>query len=239
MTAALGVAGLVCTVLCAPAMRASPVDDPDELYRGRTDLSSAARAAALWQRAGDDAEAAWKLSRVCYWLGTHLPDQERRTALERGVAAGETAIRLAANRPEAHFWLAANMGAIAEGYGVVQGLKYRGRIKAELQRILTIEPGWQGGSAEAALGRWYFEVPRLLGGSRSEGEALLRRALAYDPQNLVALMFLAQGLAADDRRDEAAALLQRVIDAPISSDWAPEDTEFKKKAVDRLKALSR
>jgi hypothetical protein len=131
------------------------------------------------------------------------------------------------------------MGALAESFGVMQGLKYRGKIKAELQQVLAIEPGWQGGSAEAALGQWYFEVPRLMGGNRSEAESLLRRALTYDPQNLVALLFLARGLASDHRRDEAAALLQRIIDAPISSDWAPEDREFKKKALEKLKSLAR
>src|ERR1700730_722255 len=229
-----------CTLLSATTKQTSPGEDPEELYRGREDLASAARAAAIWAaRPGDDAETAWKLSRVSYWLGTHLPERERRKALERGMAAGEKAIRLASTVPEGHFWLAANMGALAESFGVMQGLKYRGRIKAELQSVVAIEPGWQGGSAEAALGQWYFEVPRLFGGNHSEAESLLRRALAYDPQNLVALLFLARGLASDDRRDEAAALLQRMIDAPISSDWAPEDREFKKKAAEKLKALAK
>jgi len=240
VTHVLRVVWLTCALLCAATTQASQADDPDELYRGREDAESAARAAAIWAaRAGDDAETAWKLSRVSYWLGTHLPERERRSSLEHGIAAGEKAIRLAPNLPEGHFWLAANMGALAESFGVMQGLKYRGRIKAELQRVLAIEPGWQGGSAEAALGQWYFEVPRLLGGSHSEAEALLRRALEYDPQNLVALLFLARGLADDDRRDEAAALLQRMLDSPISSDWAPEDREFKKKAAEKLKALGR
>src|ERR1700730_15570794 len=177
MTDVLRIVSLACTIFSA-ALQTSPVEDPDELYRDRSDLASAARAAELWQHAVEDDEAAWKLSRICYWLGTHLPERERRSALERGLNAGETAIRLASNRPEGHFWLAANMGALAESFGVVQGLKYRGRIKAELQRVMAIEPGWQGGSAEAALGQWYFEVPRLLGGSRSQAESILRRGPA-------------------------------------------------------------
>ena len=227
-------------MLWAVATPASSIDDPDALYLHREDLASAAQAADLWARgAGDHFEAAWKLSRACYWLGTHLPERGRRGALERGVNAGETAIRLGSDRPEGHFWLAANMGTLAESFGLLQGLKYRGRIKEELQRVLAIEAGWQGGSAEAALGQWYYEVPRLLGGSRSKAEEYLRRALTYDPQNLVALSVLADVLASADRRSEARTLLQHLLDAPTDPEWAPEDRDFKKKAAERLKTLTR
>jgi tetratricopeptide (TPR) repeat protein len=212
-------------------------ESADQLYRHREDLTSARRAADLWAaQAATDFDSAWKLSRVSYWLGTQAPESERRAALERGMRAGERAVRIAPGRPQGHFWLAANMGELAES-GAMQGLKYRGRIKDELERVRAIEPGWQGGSAEAALGQWYFEVPGMMGGSRSKAEELLRRALTYDPENRAALSFLAEVLAAGHRRDEARALLQRVIDAPEDPEWMPENTDFKKKAMARLKTF--
>jgi tetratricopeptide (TPR) repeat protein len=232
------VIGVACAMLSAVPPQVPASDNPDELYRHREDLASATRAAEVWAtRAGADYEAAWKLSRVCYWLGAHLPERSRRSALERGIAAGETAVRLGPDRPEGHFWLAADMGALAESAGLMQGIKYRGRIRDELQRSIAIDPAWEGGSAEAALGEWYYEVPRMFGGSGSKAEAHLRRALTYDPQNLEALSVLADLLGSTGHRDEARALLQRVLDAPVSTDWAPEDREYKKKAAERLKAL--
>jgi TRAP transporter TatT component family protein len=237
VTALVRVLQLACAI--AFAIQTPSADDPDELYRHRDDLARAARAADLWaQRGTDDYEAVWKLARVCYWLGTHAPERARRGALERGVAAGETAIRLGPTRPEGHFWLAANMGTLAETLGIVQGLRYRGRIKEELLRVLAIDAAWQGGSAEAALGRWYYEVPRLLGGSASKAEDHLRRALAYDAQNLVALSCLADVLASSGRRREALLLLQQILDAPLSTEWAEEDREFKQQAAERLRSLS-
>jgi hypothetical protein len=212
--------------------------DPDELYRQREDLSSAVRAADLWaQRASIDVEAAWKLARACYWLGTHQADQNGRRALERGMRAGESAIRLASNRAEGHFWLAANMGRLAESFGIVQALKYRGRIKEELERVLVIDPTWQGGSADAALGQWYATVPRLFGGSRPRAEHHLRLALSHDANNTSALSFLGEMLAAEGRTDEARVLLRRVVDAPFDAEWAPEDHEFKERAVTFLKTI--
>ena len=220
--------------------RAVESDDPDQLYGHREELASAKRAADLWAaRSVADIDAAWKLSRVCYWLGTHAPESERRAALDRGVSAGEAAVRMAPGRPEGHFWMAANMGALAESFGLVQVLKYRGKIKRELDHAIAIAPGWQGGSAEAALGQWYFKVPRLFGGSRAKAEEHLRRALQYNPDSRVALSFLADLVASAGRRDERRAMLQRVIDAPADPEWIPEDNELKKKAVEQLNALGK
>ena len=74
---------------------------------------------------------------------------------------------LNANRPEGHFWLAANMGALAESFGMRQGIKYRGQIKDALLMTLKLDQGFLQGSADRALGRWYFKVPGLFGGSNN------------------------------------------------------------------------
>lgn len=222
------------------SVRVANPDDPDWFNERREDLDSAARAADLWAaRAAADFEAAWKLSRVCYWLGTHAPQSDRRAALNRGIDAGETAVRLMPGRPEGYFWLGADLGALAESSGSIQRLKYRGRIKNALEHAIMIAPGWRGGAAEAALGQWYFKVPRLLGGSRTKAEAYLRRALRYDPDSLMTLSYLANVVAADGRVDEARVLLQQVIDTPADPEWIPEAIEFKRKAARRLTALDK
>src|SRR6185503_4009119 len=144
---------------------------PDALYAERVNLDSARRAAAVWSadlaRNPQSYETAWKLSRADYWLGGHVPELDRRGLLERGIEAGRTAVALAPNRPEGHFWLAANMGALAESFGMRQGIKYRKPIREELEAVLRIDPSFEHGSADRALGRWYFKVPRLFGGSNA------------------------------------------------------------------------
>lgn len=218
-----------------------PVPDPDVLYQQREDLSSARRAAEIWDgrlRANPkNFEAAWKLARVNYWLGTHAPQKERKAYLEAGITAGHAAVAVEPNRPEGHFWIAANMGALAESFGLRQGLKYRGEIRDELMIVLKLDPGFQRGSADRALGRWYFKVPGLFGGSNEKSEAHLRRALEYNPQSTVTWFFLAETLLDMGRKDEAREALQRVLDAPVSEDWGPEDREWKKKASELLASL--
>lgn len=224
-------------ILSSNLERATP-EDPEELYRHRDDLSSARRAADLWApEAQSSFDPAWKLARISYWLGTKLPEAERRAALERGVNAGGAAVRLAPGRPEGHFWLAADMGALAESFGLIQGLKYRGRIKSELERVMAIDADWQDGTAECALGEWYYEVPALLGGSRTKAKEHLQRVLAAHPQQKTALSFLAEVFIAEGRKDEARGLLRRLIESPIEPEWRPEDVDLQTKALARLRTL--
>jgi len=214
--------------------------DPDLLYRSRDNLSSATRAADIWAgRSNVDFESAWKLARASYWLGTHDAAAAQRKHLERGVAAAEGAIRLANNRPEGHYWLAANLGHLSEIGGTFEGLKNRGRIRNELERVQAIDPRWQGGAGDEALGEWYATVPRLFGGSDSKAEQHLRTALQYEPNNVSALEFLGEMLLKQGRSSEARDLLQRAINAESDPEWLFEDRELKQKAATVLRTIRR
>ena len=216
--------------------------NPDALYRQRENLASARQAVDIWAAraaSGKDFESAWKLARASYWIGTHGETSERRAALDRGVTAADQAIRLDASKPEGHFWQAANMGALAESFGMWQGLKLRGRIKDALERVLKIDPAFQQGSADRALGWWYHKVPGMFGGSEEQAEAHLRKALAYNPKSTVSLYFLAEVLLERGKKADALAMLQQVLDAPLDPDWGPEDRSFKATAAQRLKEIKR
>ena len=75
--------------------------------------------------------------------------------------------------------MAANMGALAESYGLRQGMKYRTPIREAMESVLAIDPSFLQGSPDRALGRWYFKVPGLFGGDDRKSEQYLRKALAY------------------------------------------------------------
>ncbi len=213
----------------------------DALYADRANLASARAAAAAWSdelaRNTQAFDAAWKLARLDYWLGGHVPEAEQRRTFETGIEAGRKAIALKPDRPEGHFWMAANMGGLAESFGLRQGLKYRKPIKDALETVLRMDPAFQQGSADRALGRWYFKVPGLFGGSNKQAEAHLRKSLQYNATSTVTHFFLAEVLVDEERKSEARAELQAVLDAPLDPAWTPEDQEFKAKARRLLAAL--
>jgi tetratricopeptide (TPR) repeat protein len=232
-------------VMVAPLMAALLIGalaaaqaDPDVLYRQRADLSRAREAAAIWQARvasnPKDFESSWKLARATYWLGEHDLPAARRTWLERGVEVARAAAALEPKRPEGYFWMAANMGALAESFGLRQGLRYRASIKEALETVLRLDPAYLQGSADRGLGRWYHRVPGLFGGDEKKAEAHLRQSLTYNPDSTVSHFFLAETLFELDRDAEAIQELQKVIDAPLDPDFEPEDREYKKKAADLL-----
>jgi tetratricopeptide (TPR) repeat protein len=213
----------------------------DALYADRENLASARQAAAMLAAdVAADAGAydpAWKLARICYWLGSHAPVSERRAFLDRGVTAAQAAARVSPNQPEGHFWAAANMGALAESYGMRVGLQYRKPIRTELEVVLRLDPAFMQGSADRALGRFYARVPSLLGGSREKAEQHLRASLRYNPDSTISRYFLAEVLIDANRNAEARTELQHVLDAPLSVEWAPEDRDFKRRASTLLATL--
>jgi len=232
----------ICALLL-PGLAAPPVlaQSADALYADRDNLASARRAADLWSAAlasnPRDFESAWKLSRADYWLGGHAPESEERGFYEKGIEAGRRAIAIDMGKPEGHFWVGANMGALAESAGLGAGLKYRKPIKTELETVLRLDPGFLQGSADRALGRWYFKVPRLFGGSHKQAEEHLKAALKYKNDSTVTHYFLAELYADDGRIAEARAELQKVLDAPLDPEWTPEDQEWKTKGRQLLTTL--
>jgi tetratricopeptide (TPR) repeat protein len=225
----------------APRHRQQTADNPDALYAARDKLESAQAAERIWAervaRNPKDFESAWKLARARYWLGGHASENDRKALFEGGIAAGRAAIASAPNKPEGHFWVAANMGALAESFGLRQGLKYRGEIKRELETVLRLDPTFAQGSADRALGRWYFKVPGLFGGSNAQSEAHLRKSLTYNPNSTASLYFLAETLIDMNRKDEARAVLEKLLAVPVDPDWGPENREFKQKGERLLKTL--
>jgi len=224
------------------SVAAAQAPSPDALYADRAHIESAQRAAALWAvelaQNPRSAEAAWKLARAYYWLGTHAPEADRRALLEKGIDAGQKAAALEPNKPAGHFWIAANMGALAESYGMRQGIKYRGPIRNELETVLRLDPAFEHGSADRALGRWYFKVPRLFGGSNAKSEEHLKASIALDPDGTASHFFLAELYLDEGRKAEARVELQRVLSARGYPEWAPEDAEFRERAKKLLAGMT-
>ena len=131
------------------------------------------------------------------------------------------------------------MGALAESFGMSQGIKYRKPIRESLETVLRLDPAFQQGSADRALGRWYFKVPGLFGGSNQKSEEHLRKSLTYNPNSTASWFFLAETLDRHGPQGRSARqALQKVLDAPFDPDWTPEDREWKAESAHASRVAS-
>jgi predicted Zn-dependent protease len=80
-------------------------------------------------------------------------------------------------------------------------------------------------------------VPDFFGGSHKLAEEHLRASLKYNPNSTASHSFLAELLLDDKRTQDARIELQKVLDAPLDTESAPEDRDFKDKARRLLDTL--
>lgn len=208
------------------AAAAEFVAQADKLYAQRADLARTREGVVLLRRAlaadASSYDAAWRLSRLDYFLGAHTTDAgERDRAYGEGVDAGRRAVKIEDEKPEGHFWLGANIGGQAQT-SMVKGLSAVDEIREEMEKVLQLDEGFQGGSAYMALGQVYLEAPRLLGGSSKRAVEVLEKGLRFGENNAAYRLRLAQAYLAVSRTDDARRELNAILNMTPNPDYLPE-----------------
>jgi hypothetical protein len=216
---------------------AASVSQAEDLYRQREDLSKLRQGITLLRQARiadyGSYEIAWKLAKFDYYLGSHTDDErERDDAFREGIEAGKTAVQLAGDKPDGHFWLGANYGGTAE-HSIVAGLATVEDIKREMEAVIKIDEGYQSGSAYLGLGQLYLQAPKLLGGDTQKAIDYLEKGLKFGPNNALLRVRLAEAYAAAHRDAEA----RREIDFITKMTPHPDYISEYKEAVAEAKKL--
>jgi hypothetical protein len=198
----------------------------DKLYPQREDLDSIRQGiAALRQaRTADPGnyDAAWRLAKFEYFLGNHTKDaKEQDKAFHDGIDAGRIAVKLQDGKPDGHFWLAANYGGIAEN-STFAGLTSLDDIRTELQTVIRLDAGYEGGSAYLGLGQIDREAPSALGGNEKRAIEELEKGLRFGDKNSLLKVQLAEAYIGAKRHDEARKLLTDVVNMTPDPDYLPE-----------------
>jgi tetratricopeptide (TPR) repeat protein len=215
------------------------VQQGDDLYVQRGDLAMAKEALIKYQAAlaaGEDAYGvSWRLSRVEYWIGDHTADKTaKKQIFQQGIGHAKKAIELGPDKVEGHFWLGVCYGVYGEAKGILKSLALVKPIKAEMRRVLEIEPAYDKGGADRVLGRVYHEVPGIAGGSEKKSLEHLLKAVEYGPRVGLNLIYLADTYISLGQIDKARQTLEFILTMEPEPELIPETMEEREQARHKL-----
>ncbi|HET9554962.1 MAG TPA: tetratricopeptide repeat protein [Anaeromyxobacteraceae bacterium] len=209
-------------------------DEPGALDEARRALDEAAGIAPA------SYGVLWREARLEAWRSEDpaISDGEKSALGKKAWDLAERAIAADPASVEGYFYAVAGMGNYSLGIGILSALAQgiEGKFKARLSRAAELSPGFQSGAVPTAWGRFWFKLPwpKHDGGKCARA---LREALAMNPDNVRARVYLGD-LHADEGRDaDARAEYQAALAKPPGQYDAPEERRWQgvaRAALDRL-----
>jgi tetratricopeptide (TPR) repeat protein len=211
-------------------------DAPGQLEASHAALEAASRLA------GEDAAVLWRLARHEAWLSEDpaIPNKLKSELGKKAWLLGERAIAADPTLVEGWFYAVSGMGNYSLGIGILSALAQgiEGKFKDRLSRAERLSPGFQGGAIQVAWGRFWFKLPWPKHDARKCQKAL-RAALAQNPDNVRAHVYLAELQLDEDRPAEAKAEYQAALLKPPGQYDAPEERRWQGVARAALERLER
>jgi hypothetical protein len=169
--------GLASLALSAPlrAAEGALVQRYDQLFR---------QAQAVFRQEPTNAAAAWQFARACFDSADLATNHAQRADLAQlGMAAAREALRLSPNLAAAHYYLALNLGQLAQTKSL-GALKLVGDLEREFKRARELDARFDFAGADRGLGLLYRDAPGwpISVGSKSKARQHLEKARQLSPE---------------------------------------------------------
>lgn len=210
----------------------------DELFIQREDVSKLREAVQTLSKVRDadkrNFEVEWKFARNSYFLSKQTENEtEADKLLKDGANAGIIASRIAPEKPDGHFWYGANLGEQAKRSPVTVGLKAVDDIKETMNKVIAIDPNYQGASAFDALAQIELQTS-MIGGTPEKAVEYLEKALKLNGENTYLHLHLAEAYLATGKKAEAKKHLDEILQMKPQKGYAVEYKETTDKAKEIL-----
>ena len=210
----------------------------DKLYAEMKDMATAEEARAKYQEAAAKAgsyEAFWKLARILYYIGDRTEGKkERMIIFSQGVYYAKRAVEMEPEKPDGHYWLGVNYGVYGETKGVLKSLSLVKPIKQAMNKVIELNRGYEDGGPDRVLGRVYFKVPGIAGGSKKKSLEHLLKSKELGPNDPLTRYYLADTLLSQDEVDKAREELEFVLSMEPDPRWISGVEECKEDAKKML-----
>jgi tetratricopeptide (TPR) repeat protein len=213
------------------------ISQADKLYAEMKDMATAQEARAKYQEAVINTgsyEAYWKLARILYYIGHNTQNKrERMIIFSQGVYYAKKAVILEPEKPDGHYWLGVNYGVYGETKGVLKSLSLVKPIKKAMRKVIELDRGYEEGGPDRVLGRVYFKLPGIAGGSKTKSLEHLLKSKEFGPNDPLTRCYLADTLLCFKEVDKAREELEFVLSMEPDSRWI-SGVEYCKKQAKKM-----
>ncbi len=212
----------------------------DQLFAERNDLEKLKQAVELLARTRDPSERSyeveWKFAKYSYFLGKATDSEnDANNIFETGKSAGQIASRIHPDRPDGHFWYAANLGELSRISPVTVGIRSVDNVREAMMKVVEIDPSYQGASAYDALGQLELETRNVKGGKAEKAVEFLEKGFALNKGNANIRVNLAEAYIAVKRDADARKMINELLQLKADPEYKLEH----EKAVEKAKRLLR
>jgi tetratricopeptide (TPR) repeat protein len=150
-------------------------------------------------------------------INYQLPKEQREKAFASLSEQAHTAVAAEPKAAELHIWNGIILSTYAGAKGGLGALGLVKEAKVSLEQGLALDPHALSGSAYTSLGSLYYQVPGWpIGfGDDEKAEAMLKQALAINPDGIDPNYFYADYLTRAKRYAEAKVALEKALQAPV------------------------
>ncbi len=218
-----------------PAPPAAPsvvelAEEARHAYASRHEMASMKRCLALYQQALGLSPDNWQLNleyaTAVLWLeGYHSgkETQDEKLILS-GLQAAQKAVELQPGSVLAHYAYALLNGFYGKYLDSLSSFTYFGYMDEGLKWVSAHDPNFDYGGVYRARGRYYSQLPGVLGGDDAKARDFYEQARQASPEYMLNDVLIAELCIEQNRLEEARALLQPVLDStkPADASLTPE-----------------
>ncbi|NOR21289.1 MAG: hypothetical protein GQ476_01115 [Candidatus Aminicenantes bacterium] len=199
------------------------ISQGDKLYAEMKDMATAQEALSKYREAATKAgsyEAFWKLARILYYVGDNTESKkEKKIIFSQGVYFAKRAVGMEPEKPGGHYWLGVNYGVFGEPKGVLKSLSLVKPIKEAMNKVIELDRGYEDGGPDRVLGRVYFKVPGIAGGSKKKSLEHLLKSKELGPNDALTRCYLADTFLSLKEVDKAREELEYVLSMESDPRW--------------------
>lgn len=205
-----------------------------KLFAAREDVKNLREAVKTLENVRDadnrNFEVEWKFSKYNYFLSKKTEsEEEAERLLKDGVAAALIASRVSPEKPDGHFWYGANLGEQAKRSPLTVGLRSIDDIRETMNKVIEIDPSYQGASAYDALAQVEMETG-MFGGEPKKAVEYLEKGIGIAPGNNYLRLHLAEAYLAIGKKPEAKRQLDYLLQMTPQPGYEIEYKEISEKA---------